>query len=389
MSPSKIQTLFRFVAKRLDEPKGFNRLTREIIFLLRQQGIFGFFRELMMISNRAQLPLNKTYHYSHWITKYEKFDCVPVEPYDPVLISVIGLGPNPKYDTDANILYDSMISQLSNCWELVMLTNTFTIDRKIPEQTLDSRIISVPINHADTSKTQGIENLLASSNGEFLMFAEYSDCLSLNAVSSFASIIDENPNADIIYADHDEIDKSGSRENPVFKPQWNRVLFQGQDYIGNIFIIRRKLLIQVLEKKSADEDICAYGVLIQAQAKIPKNRITHIPSVLVHKTDTSGKKHKFFELNQNKQLSIINSYLKRKKNGDVALKGHFETVRSKCYLPSTMPKVSVIIPTRDNLKILKVAVASILKKNRLSFLRSNHRRQFQQRSQNTKVFFTN
>jgi hypothetical protein len=54
-----------------------------------------------------------------------------------------------------------------------------------------------------------------------------------------------NPVADVYYFDEDFLDKHKKRFNPFFKPDWNPYLLRSFNYVGNSFVINKKLLVKL------------------------------------------------------------------------------------------------------------------------------------------------
>ena len=55
-------------------------------------------------------------------------------------------------------------------------------------------------------------------------------CCPSHALLAVVHELNRHPDADIIYSDEDEIDESGRRYDPYFKPDWNPELFCGQNF---------------------------------------------------------------------------------------------------------------------------------------------------------------
>ena len=68
------------------------------------------------------------------------------------------------------------------------------------------------------------------------------DCvLRPHALFLLARTLADHPDATFVYSDEDRLDSRGARSAPRFKPDWNRELLQGQNYIGPCAAFRREL----------------------------------------------------------------------------------------------------------------------------------------------------
>ena len=96
-------------------------------------------------------------------------------------------------------------------------------------------------------------------SGNFVAIIESGDTLSDDAVYTFAATLDLHPDIQCLYCDEDVLNASGDRVSPFFKPDWNLELFLGQNYIGGLCFIDRKLYLCALnslqknKKKSSEK----------------------------------------------------------------------------------------------------------------------------------------
>lgn len=77
------------------------------------------------------------------------------------------------------------------------------------------------------------------TRGDYLIFLGLTDRLNTMILRYLSDYIDSNPDAEIIYTDHDEI-RDGSRTNPYFLPDFNKELLLHSNYIGDTFIVKRQ-----------------------------------------------------------------------------------------------------------------------------------------------------
>lgn len=64
------------------------------------------------------------------------------------------------------------------------------------------------------------------------------DRLASDALAVYADAIARNPVREILYADDDLLDRSGRRNSPHFKPDWNPELFQHHDFLTGASLVR-------------------------------------------------------------------------------------------------------------------------------------------------------
>lgn len=147
------------------------------------------------------------------------------------------------------------------------------------------------------------------------------DELSPHAYQCVAAVAAAHPDCVAIYTDHDRLDEQGFRTEPVFKPDWSPIRFEHHNYIGRSVFIRKDAL-EALE--GADQTDALASLLPQLDTA--PGRIQHIPLPLLHEGAQTPPR---------------------------AVAGGLPTgVDAGAY-------VSIIIPTRDGLPHLQVALTSL------------------------------
>lgn len=107
-------------------------------------------------------------------------------------------------------------------------------------------------------------------SGTYLLCPGPGDELSPDALARLAAVAGSG--AGVVYCDEDELDESGVRIAPLFKPDWSPDLLLSQDYIGRAMIFRRDL---------GREATGTYEIALRAGDA--GERIAHLPEVLYHR----------------------------------------------------------------------------------------------------------
>jgi GT2 family glycosyltransferase len=156
------------------------------------------------------------------------------------------------------------------------------------------------------------------------------DLLAEHALYWFATEVQAHPDASMIYADDDEME-NGQRCRPRFKPDWSLTHLRATNYIGRAVVLN---IHSVFEAGGWNRESLAAGIweLLLRVGERPGNSVRHITAVLLHR-DTEAQKPSLTALR-----------------------------RIHCALPSVPPLVSIIIPTRNAVDLLRQCVESLLKK---------------------------
>ena len=252
----------------------------------------------------------------------------------------------------------------------------------ISNQLCDSlRVIAV----SDDDLNSGLKIILADklvvvnreNTGSLLEHCQFKkDCCGVVVVTAGVVLADhlvywylkkyyDNSNLKVIYSDHDSIDESGNRINPIFKPDWSIELCFSGNYIGEAYFLSFNLFFKLWEVPScvsSSSDVL-YGLLLRASAAVDSQDIGHITAILFH-VFTSEFLDDRAEIVSSKKELVLKRHLDREGiKADVAEKKSVG-LRIDYHIPSQDPLVTIIIPTKDALNYLEPCVSSVLKKTK-------------------------
>ena len=83
---------------------------------------------------------------------------------------------------------------------------------------------------------------LRDADGDFVWPLVPGDELAPDAIARLIEALTADPQIDVLYSDEDELEASGRRANPFFKPDWSPDLLLSMNYIGGAFSARRALV---------------------------------------------------------------------------------------------------------------------------------------------------
>ena len=158
----------------------------------------------------------------------------------------------------------------------------------------------------------------------------------------------------------------GKRYDPHFKPDWNRDLLYGLNYVSHLGVYATALVKQVGGFRVGFEGAQDYDLLLRCIEQIDDTQIVHIPKVLYSwraspgSTAASNNSKPYATLAGVRALS---EHLERVHGRPIdVVDGPFPFSYRVLWPLDTHPLVSIIIPTRDRLHLTQVAVDSILAK---------------------------
>ena len=258
---------------------------------------------------------------------------------------------------------DSVVSQVYGGWELCICGDGSTgeptgeiLDRY---ERLDERV-KVRYLEGDTSICGLLNAALSSARGEFVGLLEQGDELAPDALLEIVKLWQEHPRADLIYSDVDEIDRTESRSAPYFKPGWSPDLLLSANYISHLSIYRRSLLEEIGGFREGFDGCQDYDLVLRVTERT--DEIHHVPKVLYHRREDASllasSDDDKSRARERTRRALSDALERRGLEGSVE-EGHLpDHFRVKLKVKGE-PKVSIIIPTRDNVFLLKRCVESV------------------------------
>lgn len=190
------------------------------------------------------------------------------------------------YNTPESVLracLDSVRAQSYSQWELCIADDGSTaphVSRVLQEYAeLDNRIrfLRTP-SHEGLAKATNAA--LEQVQGEYVCFLRAEDTLAPHALAEVALRLQAEPDADLLYSDEDQLDESGHRVRPFFKPGWSPDLLRSTHYIGHVLAMKRELLEKVGRLREGFDGAQDYDLILRASEQA--QRIAHIPRILYH-----------------------------------------------------------------------------------------------------------
>lgn len=270
-----------------------------------------------------------------------------------------------------NASFVSINEQLYGNWELIVACPPGLNDSALAAvRTMASKDPRIKVVLLDPDRNQVVETAdllncaLAEAQGEWVVRVNPHDCLSKHSIFHLVAECNNFPEALFIYGDDDNINIDGQRTAPRFKPDWNPDLLMSHDYIGNPAAYLRKRLIELGGYANGFEGAEGYELSLRYLKALPDYRIRHVSKVLYHQ-HTQASHVQSVQLAHNAGRLALERYLE---GSSIAVdNGVAPTLyRIRHPLPLPPPLVSIIVPTRDKVNLLRACVQSIQQKTNYS-----------------------
>ncbi|RMS21786.1 Glycosyl transferase, group 2 protein [Pseudomonas savastanoi] len=359
---------------------GLSSTAKKAYQVWRLRGIAGVIAQARWVQGEAQhafvgsetREVPDRHDYSRWVQYYDTLGEVEINRINEhmnrwieyPLISIIMPVYNPPLDLLREAV-DSVRSQLYTNWELCLAddasTNPAVIEYLKSLKAQDKRI-KVVFRGSNGHISQASNSALGVAKGLFVALMDNDDLLPAHALYWIARTIRENPDAGLIYSDEDKIDTEGNRSSPYFKSDWNEFLFRSQNMVCHLGAYRRDLVNEVGQFRVGFEGAQDYDLTLRCIEKLKRDQIIHIPRVLYHwrihagSTAMAGDEKPYAAL---AGVKALDEHLERQ--GRIGSTELLPTGQYRVHynLPTALPLVTLVIPTRNAYALVKQCIDSI------------------------------
>ncbi len=274
--------------------------------------------------------------------------------YGP-LVSVLLTVPGP----DAGLLertLDSVADQVYPNWELrVCVGDPGARGGEIGDilslqERADGRV-KVRYSERDAGEAGLRGAALSDAEGEFVAFVGAGDELAPDALFGVVEALQERPESGVVYSDHDRIDGEGNRFDPAFKPAWSPDLLLSTDYVSHLAVYRKDLLEEIGGIRETPDGCEDYDLILRATERTAV--VHHVPRVLYHQRTAAGTS------DPSGARTVVSEALDRRGIEGTVEDGLIPGRLRVNLAVAGRPKVTLVVPTRDNVALLKNCVQSV------------------------------
>lgn len=203
--------------------------------------------------------------------------------------------------------------------------------------------------------TQGVDAILPLHVG---------DRLAAHALDTLLPLLDGENAAAWVYADNDCDGPNGERTAPWLKPAWDINLFLGADIVtpGSVYSARLIRAAFSLATHPPAGNIHDFTAAMAAAVYAHKFPVAHLPQVLYHQRHGAPLSPADAPPNPGRQDAV--RWLANIMTPGARISPNPQYPGLLCIewpLPERLPRVSLIVPTRDQYKLLKTCVEGLLK----------------------------
>lgn len=311
------------------------------------------------------LMIDNVKTYNKYLKKIEK-DIYKVKKlkYNPLISVIIPVYNAPRKYLDECIR--SILNQTYQNFEICIADDASPkpyVKKMLKEyEKLDERI-KVVYREKNGNISQATNSALEIASGEFVALLDNDDTLTPNALYENVLALNDNSKLDFIYSDEDKINLEGQRCNPHYKADWSPDTLLSINYITHFAVLRRSIVLKIGGFRTICDGAQDYDMFLRFTEVIPEENIYHIPKVLYNwrmsPTSTALNISSKSYASEAGRRALQDTLDRRK------IKGKANILLNTAYYIEydilKKDKVSIIIPTKDKVSVLKKCINSIYK----------------------------
>lgn len=264
----------------------------------------------------------------------------------------------PVFDPPVALLrraIESVQGQLYPNWQLCLVDDASrdpAVQRTLDEYSLADARIQLLRREENGHIAAASNSALSIARGEWVVPLDHDDELTEHALAMAVLAAAEHPSAGLVYSDEDKIDETGKRFTPFFKPDFDPLRLLSQNYVCHMTMMRRDLVERAGGYKVGTEGSQDWDLVLRLTELLQPEDVVHVPHVLYHwrahsastAMDLASKPYAI----RNGGKAVAEHLRRRGLAAETITNGATGLVRVKWHLPEHVPKVSIVIPTRDS-----------------------------------------
>lgn len=339
---------------------------------LKQYGIIKTLQKIFKVLYNRILGRNmytsKNKKYKIWIENneptFEELEEQKKEKFkiEPKISLVV-----PMYNTPVKYfkeLVESLINQTYENWELCLTDGSVEKNEQLQEVINKDNRIKYKFLNENKGISGNTNSAIQMATGDYIALLDHDDLIPVFCLYELVKTINKNPEVEFIYTDEDKISgDDNKRYDPHFKPDFSIDTLRSNNYITHLAVFKKELMNKLEGFRDEYNGAQDFDIILRMAENT--NKIIHIPKVLyhwrVHQDSTamiSAAKPYAYEAGK----KAVEDHLKRQGlKARVTHGGDMHGVYQVEYEVEGNPKVSILIPNKDSVKLLKNCINSILK----------------------------
>ena len=306
--------------------------------------------------------------YAAWRARYEppadadfsaRIGALPRRPLISILL--------PVHNVPVSFLAETIASVRAQCyaeWELCIVDDASTdaaVHERLAAEARSEPRIRLVRRSANGGIAHATNDALALAQGEYCAFLDHDDRLARDALLCMAEAMAGSPDTVLFFSDEDKLDPNGERTRPYFKPAWDGEWIRTTNCVLHFMVVRTSTLRALGGLTTGIDGAQDWDLVLRVAETEGRERIRHVPFVLYHWRElpgsTAAAAYEKPALVEAQRRVIADSLRRRGETGEPRLTT--AGWRIEYAVPQPPPLVSIVIPTRDRVDLLRACIDSI------------------------------
>jgi GT2 family glycosyltransferase len=227
--------------------------------------------------------------------------------------------------------------------------DSIAIKRQIEQSLIGS---AVEISLADTRLLRRPDKLAAAA-ADFVLPIDRQGIFPPGAIERLVLKMAKNDDLAAVFADSDFLAPDGRRRDPRLKPPWDQELLWCTNYIRAPLMVRWAPDLAVALDLPGAALKPSYALALTLLARRERRNLGRVPAILFHETNLEDSE---VEIDRR----ILSAHLQNLRGPDISTPAEGDIFKVDWPLPCPPPRVSIIIPSKDNAATLKICIDSIV-----------------------------
>jgi GT2 family glycosyltransferase/2-polyprenyl-3-methyl-5-hydroxy-6-metoxy-1,4-benzoquinol methylase len=202
---------------------------------------------------------------------------------------------------------------------------------------------------------------LAEGREDWVGMVEAGDRLALHATFAVADKALLHPEWRMMYTDEDRLTADGERHTPFFKTDFNLDMLRAAPFsLGGLLLLERGLFAELGGYRPEAEGMESWDLALRASERLTDSQVGHLADVLYHRHEAGGHCRRESDAVWAAARDSLAGHLAR-----LGLSADIEdgmlpgTFRIRYHIRGT-PLVSVIVPTKNKVDLLRTCLTSLI-----------------------------
>jgi glycosyltransferase involved in cell wall biosynthesis len=275
----------------------------------------------------------------------------------------------PVYKVDKKWLdkcIGSVINQHYRNWELILVDDASEEDdlkELIAANASQDNQIKTYVLKENSGIAEATNFGIRQAKGQFIAFLDHDDELTPDALTWVTWALNKNPDALWLYSDEDLITTTGKCHSPYFKPDFSPEFLLSNMFTCHFSVYAAHILNEAGGIRKGFDGSQDHDLALRLSEIIQKEKIIHIPRVLYHWREVPGSTAAGVTAKPKAPFAgrkaVAEALQRRRIKGKITSYGLSATIYQVEFKPSELPKVSVIIPTKNAISLVKKCIDSV------------------------------